>query len=158
MWQLFMLIFVLFLAPNVVKTRIVDQQKIVDQHNIYRKELKVEDIKYSKECAEFAQKWAERLATSNRGLKHSSSHKYGENIYWSSDESNEIDAVESWANEKEYFNFRKREYTHKTGHYSQLIWRKTKFVGTGMAIARDGSEYWVSTYYPAGNFIGEKVY
>ncbi len=158
MWRLIILSLVLLSVSSLVKTRQVDQQKVVERHNYYRKMVGVPDLKYSNECAAYAQKWAENLAFKNNGLKHSGSHKYGENIYWKSNSSNEIEMIDYWAEEKKYFNANTRHHSHKNGHYSQIVWRDTKFVGVGMAIAKDGSEYWVATYYPAGNYIGEKAY
>lgn len=158
MWRLIILSVLLVSAVSVVKTKQIDQQKIVDRHNYYRKMVNVPNLEYSKECANKAQIWAEKLAKKNSGLTHSKSDKYGENIYWSSGEANGVMMVDKWALEKKYFNSNTRKHTHKNGHYSQIVWRKTKFVGVGMAIAQDGSEYWVATYYPAGNYAGERAY
>ena len=113
---------------------------------------------FSQECADFAQQWAEKLAKKNHGLSHSKKNKYGENIYWCSDISNETEMINAWTEEKEFFNTKRRNHTKRNGHYTQMIWENTKYVGTGMAIAKDGSQYWVCTYYPPGNWIGEKAY
>jgi len=158
MWRLIFISVLLTSIGIAIKIKPVDQQKVVDRHNYYRKMVGVPNLKYSKECATYAQKWAEQLASKNNGLKHSGNHKYGENIYWSSNSATEIDMIDYWAFEKKYFNPKTRNHTHKNGHYSQIVWRDTKFVGVGMAIAKDGSEYWVATYYPAGNYIGKKAY
>ena len=158
MWRL-LSFSVLFISTTViVKTRTIDQQKIIDRHNHYRKMVHVPSLKYSKECADYAQHWAEKLALQNNGLKHSGSSKFGENIYWKSGKANGVIMVDKWAEEKKYFNSKSRKHTHKNGHYSQVVWRNTEYVGIGMAIAKDGSEYWVASYYPAGNYIGEKAY
>lgn len=158
MWRLILLSTLFLSASAMIKTKTINQQKVVDRHNYYRKMVGVPNLKYSKDCADNAQQWAEFLAKRNNGLSHSDSDKYGENIYWSSGEATELRMVDKWAEEKKYFNSKSRKHSHKNGHYSQIVWRKTKFVGVGMAIAKDGSEYWVASYYPAGNFIGEKAY
>jgi pathogenesis-related protein 1 len=158
MWQLLISSSILLSLASGVSTRAINQQKVVSQHNVYRKQLKIAPLKYSEECAAYAQKWANYLALKNSGLSHSKTRKYGENCYWNSGQAKEIKVVDRWGDEKSTFNKVKRTYSPGSGHYSQMVWRDTKFVGAGMAIASDGSEYWVCTYYPAGNFIGRKAY
>ena len=158
MWRLLILSVLLISASKIVKTRQVNQQLSLDRHNYYRKMVNVPKLIYSKECADNAQQWADNLAEKNSGLSHSHTSKFGENIYWNSGKSTENMMVDQWAGEKKYFNPKTRNHSHKNGHYSQVVWRDTKYVGVGMAIANDGSEYWVASYYPAGNFIGEKAY
>ena len=158
MWRLIVFSALLLSFAIKVSTRKVNQQKVVERHNYYRKMVGVPNLTFSKDCANYAQKWAEQLALKNNGLKHSGSSKYGENIYWNSGMANEWDMIDYLAREKKYFNQNTRKHSHKNGHYSQMVWRNTQFVGVGMAIAKDGSEYWVTTYYPAGNYIGEKAY
>jgi pathogenesis-related protein 1 len=148
----------LVLTSSEVKIKEIDQNKVVELHNIYRREVKVPNLEYSEECAAYAQRWAKYLAQKNKGLNHSNSNKYGENIYWCSAEASETKMVDSWVKEKKLFSTKSRKHNSKNGHYTQVIWKDTKFVGAGMAVAKDGSEYWVCTYYPAGNYIGEKVY
>jgi len=157
MWKLLTLS-MLITSAYTMQTKYIDQNKVIEQHNIYRKELGIPPLKFSQECADFAQKWAEKLAKNNRGLVHSKQAKFGENIFWKSKATNETEIIDAWAREKKYFSNRKRKYNSKNGHYTQMIWENTKLIGTGMAISKDGSEYWVCTYYPPGNWIGEKAY
>jgi len=158
MWKLLLLSTLFLTALTGSTTKIVNQQKVVELHNKYRKKLKISPLQFSQECTNFAQQWAENLAKKNRGITHSTSNKYGENIYWSSSTSTESQMMNAWLSEKIYFNTRKRKSTFKNGHYTQIIWETTKFIGTGMATAEDGSEYWVCIYYPPGNWEGEKAY
>ncbi len=158
MWKLIIGSIIFLPLSSGIKTKQINHNKIVDRHNYYRDMLGVPHLKYSKKCSDFAQNWAEHLAKENDGLSHSNDNEYGENCYWYSGSADENRVVDRWASEKEFFNHKKRTYSHKSGHYSQMIWRDTKLVGTGMAIASDGSEYWVCTYYPAGNYVGEKAY
>jgi len=154
MWKL-LIASVVFLS---ISTRQIDENVILKRHNYYREQVGVQALKLNKECQETAQKWAEYLAKRNRGLSHSNNRKYGQNCYWNSVSSTEEQVVDSWASEKRYFNSKTRKYSSKTGHYTQIIWRDTKFVGVGMAIANDGSEYWVCNYYPPGNYTNQKAY
>ncbi len=158
MWKLLLLLTILLSASTLLTKKTIDQNKVVTQHNVYRNQLHNSPLQFSQECADFAQQWAEKLAKRNRGLVHSKKNKFGENIYWSSDTSNETEMIDAWVTEKKDFSTRKKKSNSKNGHYSQMIWENTKFVGTGMAISKDGSEYWVCAYYPPGNWVGEKAY
>jgi len=160
MWKLIILL-PLFLSASTVAIndeKPINQKMVVTQHNLLRQDLQISPLQFSQDCADFAQHWAEKLAKRNKGLVHSKKSKFGENIYWCSDTSNETEMVTAWAEEKKYFSTRKKKSNSKNGHYSQMIWENTKFVGTGMATAKDGSQYWVCAYYPPGNWIGEKAY
>ena len=39
-------------------------------------------------------------------------------------------------------------FTKSTGHFSQVVWRRTKEVGMGAAVGDDGRMYVVARYYP----------
>lgn len=158
MWKLIILSTLLLSTVQLLPSKSIDQQKIVDEHNSIRKKLNIKPLLFSQDCANFAQKWAEKLAKQNNGLIHSDDSKYGENLYWYSASATEHQVIKAWASETKYFNSRRRKANSKNGHYTQMIWENTKYVGTGMAISKDGSEYWVCSYYPPGNWAGEKVY
>ncbi|MGV6861479.1 MAG: CAP family protein [Putridiphycobacter sp.] len=154
--MIFSLSFILAVTLSI-SHKPVNKTELINRHNYYRKRVGVKPIKYSDECEGSAQAWADYLAKKNKGLSHNSG-KFGQNCFWSSNRSNPTQVVDEWAKELKYFNTRKRSYSPKVGHYTQIIWAKTEYVGVGMAIAKDGSEYWVCNYYPAGNYVGEKAY
>ncbi|MBK9190753.1 MAG: hypothetical protein IPM77_04140 [Crocinitomicaceae bacterium] len=138
----------------------IDTTKIVERHNYYRQKVGAPDIHWSEELAAYAQAWADKLAK-NCQLQHSNG-EYGENIYWHSDVSNEEAVIDYWAEEEKYFNHKNTTYisgrSHKSGHYSQVIWAKSTKVGAGVANCKGGGQIWVCVYDPAGNVIGEKAY
>ena len=139
----------------------IDQQKFVDRHNFYRKKVGVPDVEWSNEIAAYAQEWADKLAQ-NCELKHRSKDDYGENICLTPQTYDENQVVDIWASEEKYFNHKDPVYRHKDlyrfGHYSQLIWRKTKKIGAGAANCKHGKAIWVCNYDPPGNYIDQKVY
>jgi pathogenesis-related protein 1 len=154
-------VFLVFFSGKTTKTTLSadEQQRIVAAHNKYRSKVKVPDIQWSDELAVVAQKWANHLAKKSCRMKHSNNGKYGENIYWSSYESTPEEVVDSWGSEKKYYKGGKiNRKVYKYGHYTQMVWAKTKFVGCGRAKCRNGAEIWVCNYSPPGNIIGKKTY
>lgn len=138
-------------------------------HNQIRSDVGVEPLSWSNELSLHAQDWADHLATSNQcEMKHRPKTgewqtSFGENIYKGFDEEGTnyaLRASELWYSEIETFkNVALTESNwYETGHYTQMVWRKTKQVGMGMATCEDGSKIVVANYNPAGNFMGQKAY
>lgn len=143
------------------KDRVIDQEKLVSRHNFYREKLDIPPLEWSDSLADFAQNWADHLADNGCGLEHSSG-SFGENIYWTSGKRDENDVVDYWAQESKYFDHEnpvfKKGKMNAYGHYTQIIWRETRYVGAGVATCSNGTEIWVCSYDPPGNYINEKVY
>jgi hypothetical protein len=70
-------------------------------------------------------------------------------------------AAGGWYQEKfnRQFNgtFKMTEDVYVMGHYTQMIWRNTKTVGCGKAVAF-GRTCVVCRYSPPGNYIDQMVY
>lgn len=157
-----------FLAVSTQKTPysvskenpVIDTGVFVAQHNYYRAKVGVPDIHWNDSLAAYAQNWANSLAETC-DMEHSDG-PYGENIYWSSAPRTEKVVVDRWAAEEKYFNHKNPTYisgkSHKSGHYSQVIWAKSTELGAGVANCDGGGQIWVCVYNPAGNMIGEKAY
>lgn len=145
-----------------VKVIRINKEKFVERHNFHRKKVGVPDVEWSDDIADYAQKWANRLALSCKLQHRSAKHGYGENICMAPLSYTEADVVDVWASEEEYFDHKNPVFRHKDlykyGHYSQVIWRKTKKIGAGAAKCAHGSSIWVCNYDPPGNYIDEKVY
>lgn len=120
-------------------------------HNEARAEVGVKALTWSNKLARVAQKWAEHLAA--RGTFEHSGSKYGENLAGSRSVEG---AVGLWADEKALFK-KGVGYRPETGHYTQMVWNKTKSVGCGKA---DGPRFtiWVCNYDPPGNFNNKDPY
>ena len=69
------------------------------------------------------------------------------------------DAVDSWGNEKEFYNYNKNKCKsgEVCGHYTQIVWANTTKVGCAK-MECDGFTTWVCEYDPPGNWVGEKPY
>jgi pathogenesis-related protein 1 len=141
----------------------INKEDFVDRHNYYRSKLEIDNVEWSDEIAEYAQKWANKLASTCSMTHRSGKRKYGENIAKTPSRYTEFDVVDLWASEEKYFNHKDKLFKKKNwqqyGHYSQMIWKDTRKIGAGAAICKSsGMVIWVCNYNPPGNFFGEKVY
>lgn len=41
------------------------------------------------------------------------------------------------------------------GHFTAMVWKTTKKLGVGKAVASDGSTFVVARYFPAGNITNQ---
>ena len=123
-------------------------------------------LAWSAELAQVAQNYAAHLATSCE-LAHSHG-AFGENLASFGGQPGDPETVvQLWADEGKcwtYGAFMKTDACSSSctacGHYTQLVWRDTQFVGCGVADCQGGGarEVWVCNYDPPGNFIGESPY
>ena len=145
----------------------VDAQKILEHHNLARREVGVPNLEWSRELAAYAQEWADHLAKNGCRMEHRKSPKIhneslGENIFWgsSSEVYHPVNASLSWYSEKKQYKFGKfgKGNWQATGHYTQMIWRSTTQVGVGVAVCKNGALMVVANYAPAGNYVGQLPY
>lgn len=154
---------------NVTSSQISSQEakEALDFHNKARSEVGVEPLVWSATLSNFAQQWADHLvANNNCKLEHRPDsgewkQRYGENIAMQPPQGHSAkDASAQWYDEIDKFqNVVLNDHNwFDAGHYSQMIWRKTKAVGMGAAKCSNGYYIVVANYDPAGNFMGEKAY
>ncbi|MCG8578072.1 MAG: CAP domain-containing protein [Flavobacteriales bacterium] len=138
----------------------INQEKLVKAHNALREAVGVPPIEWSVELADYAQMWADSLATSCSVFK--SNGAYGENMYWTVSKRSEDEVVNFWAKEKKYFDKSDSTFSEEKGdmfeHYTQIIWKETTHVGAGRRKCDNGDEIWVCVYDPKGNKLGEKPF
>jgi pathogenesis-related protein 1 len=145
-----------------------DAGKFVDAHNRVRAAVQrpanypgpwapVPPVAWSDDIASAAQAWAEHLRDTRKcGLLHSETRD-GENLAAGKDMDAER-AVGMWAGE--FANYRYSpayEFEPRSGHYSQVVWRKTTHIGCGRATCGNNAVV-VCRYSPAGNSIGRTPY
>lgn len=133
---------------------------VVAAHNRARRLVGVPDLGWSDPLARTAQGWAERLRGMQCEMRHSGAAGLGENLAWASGiHLRPEDVVALWVREAQGYNPRSGMCAPGAmcGHYTQVVWRETRFVGCGMARCGD-AEVWVCTYLPAGNVVGQRPY
>jgi uncharacterized protein YkwD len=142
-----------------------EAQIAVDFHNRVRHDVGSPALQWSNELAGYAQAWANYLEK-DCNMKHRPSsgpwaQKYGENIFWGGgEEYTALNASEDWYSEiKEYkYGPVTNKNYYKTGHYTQMVWKTTTYIGIGKAVCKNGSVLIVANYSPSGNYIGERPY
>ncbi|XP_060519497.1 uncharacterized protein LOC132697833 isoform X2 [Cylas formicarius] len=137
------------------------EEDFLEAHNNYRRRHGVPPLKLDKKLCKYAEEWAKLLASKNI-LEHRPESNYGENIYclFSSDPSFTINGhtpVDTWYEEIKHHPFGREPSNLKSGHFSQVIWKSSQYLGVGIAKNSHGSIYVVANYSPAGNFVGHYV-
>lgn len=60
-----------------------------------------------------------------------------------------------WYSENELYKYGD-DFSYQTGHFTQMVWKKTRQVGFGLTIDPVRKEaIFMAYYYPAGNFEGK---
>ncbi|KAL5345611.1 hypothetical protein ACLOAV_009365 [Pseudogymnoascus australis] len=123
---------------------------ILETHNFYRKEHNASALAWNRTSAAFAADWAEACE-----FKHSGGLT-GENL--AAGYPNATASIDAWGTERDEYDFNKADFSHETGHFTQVVWKDTTTVGCGRrkCDGRGGSPGWyvVCEYYPPGNVIG----
>lgn len=148
---------------------------MVQEHNALRAEIGAPKLRWSKPLARQAATWATTLKKSGCAMRHSRG-KLGENLYWASARMTtaknktrsapqaitEKDVAAAWASEKAWYSRATNSCNappgKSCGHYTQMVWAKTKEIGCAKAVCDDNSQIWVCNYAPAGNFVGQRPY
>lgn len=152
-----------------VTSEFPDAPVYVDAHNVVRAAVKepagysgtwqpVPPVDWSDEVARTAQEWANHLKSSQDcGLEHATGTGYGENLAAGSNVDAER-AVDMWASEVENYTYAPEfAFGGDTGHYTQIVWRKTREIGCASAECGDSSVV-VCRYDPPGNVLGAQPY
>lgn len=137
-------------------------QAALDFHNSKRRDVGAPPLEWSPELAAYAQKWANHLANDNDcGLDHTVNNNYGENLFGGSGRAyTALDASQDWYSEIQSYKYGvlTDDNWYGTGHYTQMVWSKTKQVGIGQANCPGGGLVIAAEYSPPGNYTGEKPY
>ncbi|GLJ27142.1 hypothetical protein SUGI_0532110 [Cryptomeria japonica] len=116
-------------------------------------------LRWSKKLANYAKWWANQRR-GDCSLTHSNG-PYGENLFWGSGKAwQPKDAVSAWIGEYKFYNYQRNSCNgyQQCGHYTQIVWRKTRSVGCARIICNRGDVFMTCNYDPPGNYIGQKPY
>ena len=166
-----------------------EKQLILDEHNRYRriiatgrkekeehplqpKASNMLELVWNEELATIAQRWADQCKFQHDKCRDSKSFRSGQNLAlkWSTNrfEMPIKGFIFGWYDEVKKFNtesvygFR---FERATGHYTQMIWAKTQYVGCGASYYEDSIHganrqvaFLVCNYGPSGNVRTMKIY
>ncbi|XP_033174149.1 repressed by EFG1 protein 1 [Drosophila mauritiana] len=140
--------FEIYKMPNFRRKPI--QQAILRETNKYRRLHNANPLKMDEKLCSYAQDWADHLADQNK-LETRPNPLYGENIVCVRRSKFSVDQIlKLWYQEKYNYDYLKPGFNLYTGHFTQLVWKESEFLGVGVAC--DVSSIWiVCNYNPPGN-------
>lgn len=117
-------------------------QDCLSEHNKYRARHGSPPLYYDRTLEEFAMKRAEYMASTDI-FAHPRNLPFGENLYWRSGRSATCSsALSMWYNEDKWYNYERGNFSPSTGHFTQMIWKATRYVGCASArSSRSGRMY-----------------
>lgn len=132
-------------------------QRALNHINQLRARHSAAPLTWSPACATTAQAYAQQLLTSEfkHGMVYDANHHpVGQNLAWRSVPNWEAkEAVQLWYDEITKYDFRKGVFDKTTGHFTQMVWAKTKEVGIGIATSPRKTVV-VANFSPPGNVRG----
>ncbi len=146
------------------------QEEFVRAHNQWRRQVRAPDLRWSADLAAHAEAWAATLAARGCSLHTSGAEDLGENLsYYSASGPSAsrllaavtpASVVGDWTSEASNYSYQRNACARgkRCGHYTQVVWSRTREVGCGMAACSRGEEIWVCNYRPAGNVRGQRPY
>ncbi|KAI5079884.1 hypothetical protein GOP47_0005363 [Adiantum capillus-veneris] len=136
-------------------------QDFVEVQNEARAVVGLPPLQWNTQLANYARWWAAQNAIyGDCRLRHSGG-PYGENIFWGNGKDwSPYDAASDWADEKRWYNYWANSclFYDACGHYTQIVWRDTRYVGCARVTCNDGNIFMTCNYYPPGNYIGQRPY
>lgn len=126
-------------------------------HNVVRARAGVAPLAWSDRLASRSQDWAETLVA-RRVFVHRPNSTYGENLFEiTGATASPAQVVNAWAAESQNYDYNSNRCRGVCGHYTQIVWGDTKYLGCGIARS-GGREVWVCEYDPPGNWLGKRPY
>ena len=142
-------------APSIPSTapQFVDgdtfTSAILNSTNFYRTEHNASWIRWNETLEDFASDYLEDMDGCD--FKHSGG-PYGENLAIGCSDAE--GCVEMWGDEREEYDYKDPDFSEKTGHFTQLVWKNTTTVGCGRKLCGTSGWYLVCEYWPRGTVIG----
>jgi uncharacterized protein YkwD len=152
------------------KTGRLDPAAVLAAHNRWRRAAWVPPLQWSDELAQTAQDWADYLSGRGGCLIQHGNSGYGENIYQAAavvwpdgraevQQKHIAEIVDRWASEIQYYDYASNTCSFDIcGHYTQIVWRRTKAVGCAVSVCPSKKQIWVCHYDPPGDVAGQRPY
>ncbi|KAF1996108.1 PR-1-like protein [Amniculicola lignicola CBS 123094] len=121
--------------------------------NQYRRQHNASDVVWNGTLAKIASEWSEDCVFEHSG------GPTGENL--AAGYPNTSASIIAWGHERVDYDFKKGEFGHDTGHFTQLVWKSTTSIGCGRTYCNNKDKkgaygwYLVCEYWPHGNVIGQ---
>lgn len=126
-------------------------KECLETHNKLRAWHGAPPLVLDEDLGKIAQAWARELSKMGKMMHNDTG--FGENVYWNTDMPAGSRPAEAWYSEIKDYNFKKLEGQKGTGHFTQLIWKSSKYVGIALESGKNGF-YVVANYFPPGNVVG----
>ena len=144
------LLYILFCAASTIcsANELHDiQHEVLTTHNKLRAIHQAPPLKWDDSLRIYAEHHARTCH-----FAHSAT-PYGENL--AAGYPSVAAAINAWYIENAQYSYKHSEYTHDTGHFTQLVWASSKKVGCGYVTCNGENgtpgKYLVCEYSPAGN-------
>jgi len=151
-YQVFVIALLAF--TNSYALSIDEQTSILKAHNHFRKQHHAAPLTWSDELAEYAEKHAAHCH-----FKHSFG-PYGENL--AAGYPTAAAAIQGWYSESSQYSYNHPEFSHTTGHFTQLIWKSSTQIGCALVSCNGENgtpgKFLVCEYNPPGNVVGEEYF
>ena len=126
------------------------------KHNEYRRIHGYPELIWDSFLRDNSLKWAQYITKLDQ-LQHTPKKQgklsLGENLAMNSSPRNAgANGVEMWY--MEICLYKKAGFSMGTGHYTQVIWKNTQYVGCAV-VQGPGGVFTVAQYYPPGNYMGQ---
>ena len=159
-------VFVLLHSSSFASSLFFDPPIITKSVNTYRAKHGAPPVIYNITLTSAIQQWTNYLAANN--VFYHSTLPYGENLGMTHFGGQEIeqsrgnitkyvlDIIVYWYNEVSFYNWSKPGFAYNTGHFTQLVWVKTKRIGVGASYSKVNNKLYVGmSFDPPGNYIGD---
>lgn len=156
----------LMMSMAVVEAQVVlvlDEIEAIQRVNMYRSFHGSPAIQHNNTLAKAMQGWADQIA--QKDLFIHSKMPYGENLALARLQScsnatynvttQVLQAIDAWYNEEKIYNYSRPSYSASTGHFTQLVWKRTSFVGIAVSLQPHPSckLYIGMLFDPPGNYV-----
>ncbi|KAB1208285.1 Basic form of pathogenesis-related protein 1 [Morella rubra] len=132
-------------------------QDFLDAHNAARDEVGVGPLKWNHTLQAYARDYATKRIN-DCAMEHSMG-PYSENLAGGIASTTAVEGVNLWVEEKKFFDYKSNSCVGgECRHYTQVIWRDTKYVGCARVYCKTGGIFIICDYDPPGNNDGERPY